>query len=56
MSIHRIIVKRALLADMHVRINETGNQEAIPPVHVFGMRASDKTWPNLCDTPVANSY
>jgi hypothetical protein len=51
-----IVIKRTGVADVHVRIDEPGNEEAIMAVNARGMAASGETGCNLRDAAVANHH
>jgi hypothetical protein len=56
MSVDRVVVQRPLMADVHVRVNQSGNKKASAPIDALCMRAGNKTSANLSNPSVANDY
>jgi hypothetical protein len=51
---NRIVVERAHVTDVHMRIDQTRNEKATVTIDLFRVRAGDKVGSNLCDSSVGN--
>src|ERR1700692_1448938 len=54
MLLNRIVVERAHIADMHVRIDQTRNKKPSASIDLLCVCAGNKIGSNLCNPPVTN--
>src|SRR6266487_459790 len=52
---NRIVIERTHVADMHVRIDQSGNEKPAASIDVLRVWAGNKIGSNLCNPPVANN-
>ena len=54
MLLDRVVIERTLIADVHVRIDQAGNQKAAAAVNHFRAGAGDEIGPNGGDLSIAD--
>ena len=56
MFLDRVFIERSLIADMHVRIDQSRNQKSALTVDLLRVRAGDEISPDFRDASIADDH